>query len=137
MIRILNVLQGTFSLSVIAAYVLGWPVKYAFIGIFAPMIIGAMILLVLKEDTPKGKIREAIELLFGLVLGIGGLMYWAFSSPNVNLESTTPWWLMVAAWPSILFNLGIIFAWISYALARFFDFLRQILEIFSGETIGR
>jgi hypothetical protein len=126
-----------FSVSVVVVVLLEWPVKYAFIGIFIPMFIGALIVLVLREVTPKGKIREAIELLFGLVLGVGGLMYWAFSSPNVNLESISPWWLMVAAWPSILFNLGIIFAWVSYLLARFFDFVKQTLEIFSGETIGR
>ena len=136
MIRILNIIQGIFSLSVMAAYVLGWPVRYAFIGIFIPMFIGALIVLVLREETPKGKIREAIELLFGFILGVVGLLYWAFTTP-ATLDSATPWWLMVAAWPSILFNLGIIFAWISYALARFFDFLRQTLEIFSGESIGR
>ncbi len=137
MIRFLNLLQGIFSLSVIAGYILEWPVKYAFIGIFAPIIIGAIIVLILREETPKGKLREGIELLFGAILGVGGLLYWAFSSPNVNLESITPWWLMIAAWPSILFNLGIIFAWVSYLLARLFDFIKQTLEIFSGETIGR
>ncbi len=136
MIRVLNFLQGIFSVSVVAVVILQWPVKYAFIGIFIPMFIGALIVLVLREETPKGKIREAIELLFGTILGIGGLLYWAFTTP-ATLKSTAPWWLMIAAWPSILFNLGIIFAWISYALARFFDFLRQTLEIFSGETIGR
>lgn len=136
MIRFLNLLQGLFSLSVVAVVVLQWPVKYAFLGIFIPMFIGALIVMVLREETPKGKLREGIELLFGVILGIGGLMFWAFTSP-VNIESIAPWWLMIAAWPSILFNLGIIFAWISYALARFFDFVKQTLEVFSGETIGR
>lgn len=135
MVRILNIVQGLLSLSVVFVFAHGGPVWQAMIGLIAPIAIGLIIVMVLREESPKGKIREAIELLFGIILGIGGLLYWAFESPVVNLESTTPWWLMVAAWPSVIFNLGLLFAILTRLGSIGLHYLTIIFEFVSGEEV--
>jgi len=145
MVRILNIVQGLISLVfLVIAAILGWPVWMAMIGLLVPIAISLVIVLVLKEETPKGKLRETIELLSELFIGIGGLLFWAFdSSVDLSLDSSMPIWLAVAGTPSMLFNLGLVLAWLSKGLEtvsellrKFFELLRKFFEICSGETVG-
>jgi hypothetical protein len=136
MVRILNIFQGLISLVlVVASATLGWPIWVTIIGLIAPIAISLIIVISLREETPKGRTRETIEVASGFVLGVGGLLFWAFGSSNPTLESSTPWWFSLAALPSAIFNLGIYIAWLFYLICQFTAYAQKFLEYCSGETV--
>jgi len=137
MVRILNVAQGLISLvMVVLAAIFGWPVWITIIGLVVPIAISLVIVIALREETPKGRIRETIEVAAGFVLGFGGLLFWAFGSSNPTLESSTPWWFALAAFPSMFFNLGYYLAWVMWILGVVFGYAQEFLEYCSGESIN-
>jgi len=136
MIRILSVCQGLISLIlVVLAAILGWPVWITIIGLIAPIAISLVIVFSLREETPKGRLRETIEVISGFVIGIGGLFFWAFGSSDPTLESSTPWWFALAALPSMFFNLGYYVAWVFWILGVAFGYVQEFLELCSGEQV--
>jgi hypothetical protein len=134
MIRFLNTLQGLISLGlVVFSAILGWPIYIVIVGLIAPIAISLIITIGLKETSPKGRIREAIEALIEL-FGLGVLTFWAINS-EVSLHGSTPWWMALVALLPVLFNLGIIVAWICWLASAFLGYAQELFEFISGETV--
>lgn len=134
MIRLLDFLQGGISfLLVFVAAILGWPVVVAYFGMVLPIPIG---IAMLKEERPKGRAREIIELVVGFGVGVIITFVWLTTAePRPTLETPTPWWMVFAALPSILFNLSIFVAAIFALLEWVFSNLKMGLEWVAGETV--
>ncbi|MFA5025331.1 MAG: hypothetical protein WC503_02405 [Candidatus Shapirobacteria bacterium] len=137
MTRFLNTLQGMVSLVlVVLAGVFGWPIWMAILGIVIPIAL-SFVIFTSREESPKGRTREGIELVAGIIIGIGGMLFWLFGSEiRPSLSSATPLWLAVSALPSVLFNLGIVFAWICMVLNLLFSYGQELFEFLAGERVG-
>lgn len=134
MVRFLNLIQGAVSLVFVAlAGFLGWPVYIAIIGLIVPIAISLIIVIGLRETSPKGRIREAAEALVEL-FSLAGLTFWAINSV-VSLKSAVPMWIALAALLPVLFNLGIIVAWVCWIAGAFLGYAQEFFEFISGETV--
>jgi len=137
MIKILNIVQGLVSLFLVAVVAItGGPIWIAILGLIIPITI-SVIIFGMEEKSPKGRMREFIEIIFGFIFGVGGLLFWAFSSKglSLSLETSTPLWLALTTVPSVLFNLGIIVAWICWLVGAFLGYIQEFLEYVSGQTV--
>jgi len=135
MIRFLNFLQGIISLVfVVLAALLGWPVWVSVIGIILPLAL-SLVIIALRAETPKGRAREVIEMLCGFIIGVGGILIWALAPVEASLGSSTPWWSVFAALPSVLFNLGLYIAIVFYFLRLVCNWGQKIFEFFGGERV--
>ncbi|HWS49005.1 MAG TPA: hypothetical protein VN174_03080 [Candidatus Methanoperedens sp.] len=134
--RFLSTMQGLVSMIfVVVSAIFGWPIWLTILGLLVPMLL-SFVIFSSREESPKGRTREIVELAFGLVLGVGGLLYWAFSSETrLSLSQATPLWMAIAALPSVLFNLGVAFAWVCWILGTLFGYLQEFFEWISGETV--
>lgn len=137
MTRLLNTLQGIVSLvMVVLAGVFGWPIWMAILGIVVPIAL-SFVIFTKREESPKGRAREGIELAAGIIIGIGGMLFWLFGSEvRPSLSSATPIWLGIAALPSVFFNLSVYIAWICMVLNLLFSYGQEFFEFLSGEKVG-
>lgn len=137
MIRFLNMLQGSTSLIlVVVSAILGWPIWITVLGLLIPIGIG-LIVFGMEKKSPKGRAREYIEIICSFVFGVGGLILWLLNSEiRLTLSYSTPLWMALTALPSVMFNLGIVVAWVCWIIVWLFGNLQDFFERISGEKVS-
>ena len=122
-IRISNIFQGLVAIGVILLALAEKPIWMVLLSLIIIFATGITIIS-LRMETPKGRKREAIEMLF-IVFSIAAVVF----TKKAPFPDPASKWMIIFGVPSLLMNLGGITAWIFQGFVYF-------LEWTSGEPVS-